>query len=132
MKRLLAAFAALGLLLCLSPAHAQQGGVQCNRKVIYDASTSGSTVLLTASNRNIELCGFDFFAGGTVNLKLVYGTGSTCGTGTVNITPAFQFTAQTGLVDPSSVSRGLFVPAGNDLCINASSGVAAQAIVYYR
>ncbi len=113
-------------------AQAQSGGVQCNRKATYDASTNGSTVLVAGqSNQSMELCGFVLFSGGTVNVKLVYGTGTACDTGTTDITPAFQFVAQTGVVDPSQGSRGLFVPRGNDLCINASAGVAAQAIVYY-
>jgi hypothetical protein len=122
------------LTLCgLAPATAQTTGSNCQQSAIYDASTSGSTKLVTgAGNTRIFVCGFDFFSGGTVSLKLVYGTGGTCGTGTASITPAFQFVAQTGIVDPSAYWRGLtVVPAGNDLCINASSGIAAQAIVYY-
>lgn len=117
----------------LAPAQAQITGTACTNSVIYDASTNGSTQLVagTATNR-IFVCGYDFFAGGTANVKLVYGTGGTCGTGTTSITPAFQFTAQTGLVDPSPYWRGLkVVPLSNDLCINASAGQAVQAIVYY-
>lgn len=132
MKRLLAlVFVAVGL--WSSPSHAQVAGSACQASAIYDASTSGSTAIVTgtASGR-IFICGFDLFSGGTVNVKLVYGTGGSCGTGTVNITPAFEFTAQTGLVDPSSYWRGLkFVPYSNDLCLNASAGVAVQAVVYY-
>jgi hypothetical protein len=121
----------IGLLLALSsPVMAQS--VPCNLKAIYDASTSGSTKLIDgASGSNVYVCGFTFFSGGTVNVKLVYGTGATCGTGSVDLTPAFQFTAQTGIVEPSPVFRGLLVPAVQNLCINASSGVAVQAIVYY-
>jgi hypothetical protein len=115
------------------PTMAQGVGTFCNASAIYDASTSGSTKLVTGTaSTRIFVCGFDLYAGGTANVKLVYGTGGTCGTGTTSITPAFQFLAQTGLIDPTSSWRGLTpVPLANDLCLNSSAGVAVQAIVYY-
>lgn len=126
----------LGLLLALAlwppTTQAQTPGVSCNLSAIYDNSTNGSTLLVTGrTTQSIYICGYTMYASSTVNLKLVYGTGATCGTGTVSITPAFPFTTQTGVVDPSPVFRGLFVPQPNNLCINASAGNAAQAIVYY-
>jgi len=149
--------AAIGIVLgsmALSAALAQQpvvvqtpttaggsGGVQpsyqtlpgCNRSVVYDASTSGSTKLITgATGKSIYVCGFHMFSGGTVNVKLVYGTGTNCGTGTAGLTPAYQFTAQTGIVDSSPLWRGILAPAAKDLCINASGGVAMQALVFYN
>lgn len=133
MKRLVIALAALFACMAFSgSAHAQIGS-NCQASAFYDASTNGSTKLVTGSATNrIFVCGFDFFAAGTANVKLVYGTGTNCATGTTAITPAFQFTIQTGLVDPSPYWRGLTpVPLGNDLCINTSAGVAVQAIVYY-
>jgi len=131
---------AIGLvLLCMPilPVHAQ--GVSpnqmfgCNQSAQYDNSTSGSTLLVTGANtKGIYVCGWNIWSGGTVNVKLVYGTGSTCGTGTTSITPAFQFTAQTGDVDHLPVYTGIPpVPASNNLCINTSGSVAVQAIVYY-
>lgn len=138
-------FCALTLLLTFAlladvPAAAQNNpGVSpnqmfgCNQSAIYDASTSGATRLVPAnSSGRIYVCGFDLWAAGTVNVGLVYGTGGTCGSGTAKITPTFQFTAQTGIVDHLPVYTGLPpVPVGSDLCINASGAVAVQAIVYY-
>lgn len=106
------------------------GGVSCGRAKIYDASTSGATQLVAAGS-SIYICGFSFFAGGTVNVSLVSGTGTNCATGQASITPAFQFTAQTGFSDASSFFRGLTVPYNTALCINTSAGVAVQAIVFY-
>lgn len=124
--------AALATLLALLPnaARAQANGAPCNVAAIYDASTNGSTQLV-ASKGVIFICGFSFFSAGTVNVKLIYGTGAACVAGSVNVTPAFQFTAQTGFSDSSSLWRGLTVPAGNALCINTSAGIAVQAIVHY-
>lgn len=121
----------------LCPAQAQ--GVSpnqmfgCNQAKIYDASTSGATRLVVGvAGKGIYVCGWNFLAGGTVNVSLVYGTGTNCGTGTQAITPAFQFTAQTADVDHLPVYTGIPpVPPSNDLCINASGGVAVQAVVYY-
>ena len=130
MRRMLLAI----LILCASClSAAAQSGNNCNQAAIYDASTNGSTKLVTGSaTTRIFVCGFDFFAAGTVNVKLIYGTGGTCASGTTAITPAFQFTTQTGIVDPTVLWRGLkVVPNSNDLCINTSAGVAVQAIVYY-
>jgi hypothetical protein len=108
------------------------GLIQCDSKAIYDASTSGSTELVAlTSGRTIYVCGYSILAGGTVNVKLIYGTGTACATGSNNMTPAWQLTAQTGLVDGSPFSRGLKTASANALCINTSAGVATQAIVYY-
>lgn len=105
----------------------------CNQSAIYDASTSGATKLVTGSaNQRIYVCGFNFWSNGTVSVGLVYGTGGTCGTGQTEVTPAYPFTAQTGIVDHLPVYTGLPpVPASNDLCLNTTGSVAVQAIVYY-
>lgn len=105
----------------------------CAASAVYDASTNGATKLVTGSTtQKILVCGFSFFSGGTVNVSLVYGTGTNCGTGQNQITPAFEFTAQTGLVDHLPIYGGLkAAPLGNDLCILTSAGTAVQAIVYY-
>jgi hypothetical protein len=109
-----------------------QGLIQCDSTAIYDASTSGSTELVAlTSGRTIYVCGYTIMAGGTVNVKLIYGTGTACATGSNNMTPAYQLTAQAGISDQSPFSRGLKTASANALCINTSAGVAAQAIVYY-
>lgn len=109
-----------------------QGIIQCDSTAIYDASNNGSTELKAlTSGRTIYVCGYSILSGGTVNVKLIYGTGTACATGSNNMTPAFQLTAQVGLVDGSPFSRGLKTASANALCINTSAGVAVQAIVYY-
>ncbi len=108
------------------------GTIACDQTAIYDASTSGSTELVAISgSKVIYVCGYSIMAGGTVNVKLITGTGTACATGSSNKTPAYQLTAQAGISDGSTYFRGLKTAAGGALCINASSGVAAQAIVYF-
>lgn len=129
MKRLAAALALFAVLLFSWPAMAQV--LTCRQTVLYDASTNGSTVLKTGgTTANISICGFNIWAAGTATVKLVYGTGTACATGETAITPAYSLVTQTGITDGSGNWRGLLVPAGNDLCIKTSAGVAVQAQVY--
>lgn len=108
------------------------GIVQCDSTIAYDASTSGSTQLVAlTSGRSVYVCGYTILAAGTVNVKLIYGTGTACATGSANLTPAYQLTTQVGLVDSSPFYRGLKTASANELCINTSAGVAVQALVYY-
>lgn len=128
---------ALSLLLLTLPrmsVQAQQTITQgqfCNKKQIYDASTNGSTLLITGGAGGIYVCGYTIWAGGTAAVKFISGTGTTCGTGSVNLTPAFALTTQTGVREDSPNFRGFSVPGGVDVCINTSAGVAVQAIIYY-
>lgn len=106
--------------------------IACNHSAYYDASTSGATQLVAAiSGKSVYVCGYQIVFGGTVALKFVQGTGTNCGTGIGTLTPAFSGVAQTAIGDASPYWRGLTAAAGNALCINASTGVAAQVIVYY-
>lgn len=107
----------------------------CNQSQKYDASTNGSTKLVTGvANKQVYICGWNILSGGTANVKFVYGTQVTnpCDTGTTNITPAWQLTAQIGEVDHLPVYTGILpAPALNDVCINVSAGTAVQAVLYY-
>lgn len=126
----------------VSSAHAAPPGAPnpalmagCTQEAFYDASTSGATVVVTHSGgTQIYPCGFVILASaGSVNVGLVYGSGTNCGTGSTKITPAFQMTTTTpAIVDHQAVYTGLLAaPSGNDLCINTSGSVAVQAIVYF-
>lgn len=109
-----------------------RGLIGCDAKITYDASTNGSTELVAlTSGRTVYVCGYTIIASGTVNVKLIYGTGTACATGSNNMTPAYQLTAQVGAVDGSPFWRGLNTASANALCLNTSAGVAVQAIVYY-
>ena len=139
-RRLLWALGALFVVaLALQPKQVEAsnvgGHITCDRSIVYDASTNGSTQLVgVVAGSGIYVCGYVIFSAGTANVKLIYGTGTTCGTGTTSITPAYQLTAQTGVAENSAEFRGLLVPtsaAGNELCINTSAGVAVQAVVYF-
>jgi hypothetical protein len=138
MRKLISALTVLFGLTAFSPAsiadpiYQSQTGA-CVKSAVYDAATNGSTKIVTGnSTQRIYVCGYAILAAGSVNVSLVYGTGGTCGTGTQEVTPAFQLVAQTGIVDHQTYYAGLPpIPQSNDLCLNASGAVAVQAIVYY-
>lgn len=106
--------------------------ITCDNSITYDASTNGSTQLVAlASGQKIYVCGYSILAAGTVNVELDYGTGTACATGNAKMTPAYQLTAQVGIVDGAPSYRGLATIASNELCLKTNAGVAVQAIVYY-
>jgi hypothetical protein len=121
------------------------GDIVCTLSKIYDASTNGNTELVAiSSTTHIYVCGYEIWAAGTVNVSLITGTGTACAsaasgtpsTGTsgaaASLTPAFQFTAQTGKLS-AYPTHGFLIDTGsaNALCLKTSAGVAVQAQVFY-
>jgi len=121
----------LALLACVQPARAQN--VSCGNSVIYNANTNGATQLVAAvANARIYICGYTFWANGAVNVSLITGTGTNCGTGSVTIVPAYAFSAASqGITDGGAAARGLSGAVSQALCINTSAGTAVQAIIYF-
>lgn len=128
--RMLRMVALAVLALAFLPLQAQAQTQDCRQTAIYDASTNGSTKLVTgAAAPSITICGFHIVWGGTATVKLVTGTGTACATNETAITPAYSGVAQTVL--PALMTPGLFAAAGLDLCIKTSAGVAVQAFLSY-
>lgn len=134
MRRLILLLAA-ALALAPLPALAQSSATAqtCTGSAIYDASTNGSTRLVVAREvGGIYVCGYVFSTANSspqVAVKLIYGTGTACATGSVNLSPAYVMSPSVS--DPSPYFRGMYIPPGNDLCINTNAGVAVQATVYF-
>jgi hypothetical protein len=75
MRKLLALLILFGVCAFLSPLRAdpvyQSSTVACGNAVIYDASISGSTKLVTGNaTQQIYVCGFSILGSGTVNVDL--------------------------------------------------------------
>ena len=125
------AIAALGLLFG-APTAAQQTGlntVTCNRVAVWDG-TGGSVSIAVAAGNPIYVCGYILNAtAGATRVQLRYGTGTTCGTGTRNLTPNFSLSPS--VIDAQPFFRGMFVPRDNDLCIEGSATISIQALIYY-
>ena len=106
----------LGLVLSLiamlglgPPAALGQGGligpgnaVLCNQLSQAGISSATTTLLLTGVlGKTIVICGWHVTSNqSTVStFQLQYGTGATCGTGTINLTPAFSVTSTAPATD---------------------------------
>ncbi len=128
MKRLFLA----GFLLALAVlgASAQPGTVStfaCNKTAQYDASSTRTIII--ANGNPIYICGYVINSTAGITGQLVFGTGTTCQTGTTALTPAYRLSPN--VADPSSYFRGMFVPSANDVCFIAGGSSPAQVIVYY-
>jgi hypothetical protein len=86
-------------------------------KVSVPLALTASSQLVTASgSTSIYVCGFAATVAGTSpTLQFKYGTGTTCGTGTVNLTGAFAPTAGIELATHGAFTQ-FSVPSGNNLC----------------
>jgi len=115
------------------------GYLNCDNTAIYDASTNGATQLVAlSSGKIVYVCGYQFSNSTTtaVNVDLVYGTATNCGTGQTKMTPAYPLQAVTssgpiGLVVMTPGFTGLKTAASNELCILTNAAVSVQAIVWY-
>lgn len=125
------ACACLLAMAVFAPAAAQSPGqvsaLACNKMAFHNSSDQRA--VLVSSGKAIYVCGYLINSTSAVTGQIVYGTGTTCQTGTVSITPAYQLSPVVS--DPSPFFRGMYVPPGNDLCFVASSASAVQATVYY-
>lgn len=108
------------------------GLVQASASVPIDMSTATTTQLVAlTSGQRILVTAWDAMAAGTTTFKLVYGTGTNCGTGTTNLTAAYDWTAQAGLTKGSGLGPVLVVPAGNALCgVNSAAVHVAGSVAY--
>jgi hypothetical protein len=100
--------------------------------VAINVSTATTTQLVALSGTTkIYVTGLAVIAGGTGNITLVYGTGSSCGTGTTSLSGAIPLVANAGFTLGSGLGAVLMVPAGQALCITTSAAVQMSGFVTY-
>lgn len=136
----------LALLLLATPVFAQQinrpchtsNGANCileygasNSVAISVAAATTTQLVALVTAKQIYITSFDFMASGVNNVKLVYGTGASCGTGTTDLTGAYPLIAQAGISKGIGLGAILFVPSGNALCINTSGAGQLSGSVSY-
>lgn len=127
--------------VALAPIHALAGTViggyygaliQGDQVASLSVSTATTTEIVPlVAGRQIFVTAFAFLAGGTGNVKLVYGTGTNCGTGTTDLTPSFPLVAQAGLSYGSGSGVVVPVPVGKALCATTSAAVTMTGLVTY-
>jgi len=107
-------------------------GVQGAKSVaITTASATTVELVALASGKSIYVTTFDVVSAGATTVTFKYGTGTNCGTGTVNLTGAYPMAANTVITKGSGVGVALNIPQGNALCITNSAGVQISGSVSY-
>lgn len=101
--------------------------------------TTATTTQLVAlvAGESVRVCAYAIQGSTTstaTTLKLVYGTGTACATGTTALTPAWNMPASSTAL-PSTQGHGvgqLFAtPAGDALCATSSAAGAVNILVTY-
>ena len=132
----------LGAVNSAAPSGAQMSGARSGANMVpitqadasapINVSTATTTQLVALSaSAVIHVTSFDVIAGGSGNITFVYGTGSSCGTGTTSLTGAYPLTAQAGIAKGNGLGPVLVVPAGNALCVTTSAAVQMSGSVSY-
>jgi hypothetical protein len=108
------------------------GIIQPDSSAIINMSTATTTQIVgLTSAKKIFIAAWDVVAAGTGTIKLVYGTGTDCGTGTTDLTPAYSFVANAGIAKGMGFGVIYTVPASNALCVTTSAAVGMQGTVSY-
>ena len=108
------------------------GIVACDTSAQIAVSTVTTTqIVALVSGKSIFVCGFVLNGGGTTTAKLVYGTGTNCATGQVNLTPAFSLAVASTISAGGGLGYLLKTAAANALCVTNSAAVAANVLVSY-
>lgn len=135
MKKLLARLL-LSVLLAIGTApvvYAQVGPanqIPCDKTATFTGGGAAAIVITHNSTANISVCGWHITSTSstTTTFQITTGSGSACGTGTVNITPALNVTItapSADHIDYAAWSAGL----NNDVCVNAPATVTG--LLYY-
>jgi hypothetical protein len=108
------------------------GIVACDSSALIVVSTATtSQIVALVSGKSIYVCALAINGGGATTAKLVYGTGTNCGTGQTNLTPAFSLALATTVSLGGGVGYVTKTPSGNALCVTNSAAVAANVFVAY-
>ncbi|WP_332771621.1 hypothetical protein [Phenylobacterium sp.] len=106
--------------------------IQANASAAISVSTATTTQLVPLSgSTKIYVTAWDVVAAGTGNIKLVHGTGSSCGTDTTDLTGNYNLVAQAGLSKGGGLGPVIVVPAGKALCVTTSAAVGMAGSVAY-
>lgn len=97
-------------------------GIQASASVPINVSSATTTELVALSTgKRVYITSWDGIANGTVNVTLVYGTGTACATGQVALTGTYRFIAQAGIAKGNGTGIVLSVPVSQAVCIITSA-----------
>lgn len=108
------------------------GPVTCDSSVALSmSSVTTKQAVAQSPGKSVYVCGFVFNADGKVEVRLVQGTGSNCGTGQSNLTPPFNLTAGGSIALGGGVGRLLKSNAGSAVCVASSTKQPTNVLVIY-
>jgi len=98
---------------------------------LNDANATATQIVALSGTTKIYVSAYSIVASVAENVKFQYGTGTNCGTGTTDITSLMAFAANGGIAAGSGMAPLFVVPAGNALCVTASTtGPTAVNVSY--
>lgn len=98
---------------------------------IDNATAVTAELVALDTAKTIWVTSFNVVSAGTGTIKFVYGTGTACGTGTTDLTGAYNLTANGYVAVGSGLGAVLSVPKGNALCITTTGAVQRSGSVSY-
>jgi hypothetical protein len=108
------------------------GLIACDSSAVLSMSTATTTqAIALVSGKSIYVCGFVINAGGTTTGRLVQGTGTNCGTGQANLTPAFNLATGGNVTFGNGLGQVLKISAGSALCVTNSAAIALNVLISY-
>lgn len=109
-----------------------QFAIAASNSIPVSISSGTTTELVPLSvGKQIFVTSWDVMSAGTGTIKLVYGTGSNCGTGTADLTGAYPLIAQAGIAKGNGLGVVLIVPKSNALCATTNASVQMSGSVSY-
>jgi hypothetical protein len=102
-----------------------------NSAFLNDAVATSLQIVALSGSTKIYVTSYSIVAAVAENVQFQYGTGSNCGTGTTAITSNMALSANGGIARGSGLGPVFVVPAGNALCVLASTtGPTAVDVSY--
>lgn len=121
------------------PCHTSNGnncipefGASASKSISVAAATT-TEIIAAVSGKTLYITSYDFMAAGANNVKLVYGTGTNCGTGTTDLTGAYPLIAQAGISKGNGLGAILFPLLSNAVCVTTSgSGQVSGSVSFVQ
>jgi hypothetical protein len=108
------------------------GLVGCDSSALLSMSTATTTqAIALVAGKSIYICGFVVNAGGATTARLVQGTGTNCGTGQANLTPAFNLATGGNVTLGGGVGQVLKSASANAVCVINSAAITLNIQIVY-
>lgn len=111
-----------------------KGFAACDTSAVISVAASTTAVVISSGPSRMRICAFTLTsdtAAGTA--QLIYGTGTTCGTGTVNLTGAYHLGTDRSIAIGSGIGELLSTPGiSQDLCVVTGAGAVTGHISYAK